>query len=133
MGRPDQFAPIAFCELDIFAKSSVGIIVRRKAGEELLSEERVGRQSVIGLADRKIIINLRNRTHVTSGPRIIRGCICEVYARRSPELRAPQFCCPVCRLFSAIPRVVHAGEDVFPAWSYEKVIDGLRFFGRRKD
>ena len=80
------------------APSECGPLTGRRTGEDPISEERLERRAAIGSADRKLIIRLNRRKHMSAGSRIVSVRTCGDYTPESLELRAPRLFCPVCRL-----------------------------------
>ena len=103
-------------------------LTRQRAGEDLLSEERLPRRAVIGLQQGKLIIKLNRRKHMAAGATMVRCCICADYPADSLELHVPQLFCPVCSLWPAIRASVATGGELFPAWSGKRVLSELRAF-----
>ena len=52
-------------------------VATQRAEEELTSDDRLGGEAVIGLADRKLAIRLNKRGHILPGSRMARARICE--------------------------------------------------------
>ena len=70
-------------------------MTRQRAGQHVLPEERPGREAALGLTERELIAELAESTHMASGRRIVRACICEASTQESRELREPRLFCPV--------------------------------------
>ena len=129
-GRNDEFALIV--AISWACHSRVQSVLRPldpyRARGNLLSEEQVGNKAVIGFVNRKLIIQLRLRKHVTSGSQIARGRICEGYLPKPPGLRVPQLLCPVRCLWPAIAAHGALGNQVPPQWVGKKALAAIRNF-----
>ena len=53
-------------------------------------------KAAIGVADRKLIIKLNRRNHMSAGSRLVRARMSENYALQAFELRVLQLLYPVC-------------------------------------
>ena len=74
----------------------------------------------MALANRKLIINLSNRSRILSGSQIIRGCICEGYLPDPIELHIPRLLWPVCRQWSASGARTSPGDQIYLFWIGKK-------------
>ena len=107
-------------------------LTRRRAGEDLHSEERLDGRAAVALASRKLTIKLNNRMHVATGSIIARACMCETYPLGSLELHAPQLCSLVCMLRPAFVDLVPAGNPLFQSRTGRRVFDELRAVARSR-
>ena len=107
-------------------------LTRRRAGEDMISGERLGRKAAIGLADREIIIRLNGRKHASAASRVARAFFCEDYAADPLELHAPQLSCPACRAWPAITRVARAGGGLSPEMAARKLLGEPRSFANAR-
>ena len=129
-GWAEQLAPIALISWAFLLKvpSERLPLVRQREGEDLLSERKAAKR----LVDGKLIIKLRKRKHMAPGSRIVRIRFREEYAKRSPELRAPQLFRPVCQVWPGITRIAVAGEDLFPAWAAKRLLRTFQSLEERR-
>ena len=64
-------------------------MTRQRAGDDIMSEERLAKQSARGLAGKKPIAKVAERKHMAIGTRILWARIREAFAQNSLEIRAP--------------------------------------------
>ena len=117
----------------VWAPSECLPLVRRKLGEDLPSDSRLERKEVIGLTERKLVINLKKSGHVPGGSWMTRVCACEAYASDFLGLHVSRLLRPVCRIWPAIAREAAAGEPLSPGWAARKVLKELRSFAQLKN
>ena len=55
-----------------------------------------------------------------------------MFPRGSLELHIPQLCCLVCNLWAAVAGIAHGRDRIAAAWTANKVLEKLGFFGEAK-
>ena len=94
----------------------------QRAAENVLSDERLDRKVVSGLAYRKLIARLNRIKLTVAGSTIVRVRVCEGYSQDSLELRIPRLLCPLRLLWPALVNLAHAGDGPFPVGASRRVI-----------
>ena len=105
-------------------------LTRRRAGEDLMSEEGLDGTATVGLVNHKPAVKLDKRKHMVTGSRRVRTRICDAYPRGSLALHIPRLFCPVCTHGPAIVGTAHAGDGLFPLRASRSVLEEPASSGR---
>lgn len=132
---PLRVAHIGSSEMDLPPQGALEYLPlrRQRAGEDLRSEDRLGRKAVFGLAEGELFAKLDGRRRMAGGSKLTSARICEEYAPGALELDVHQLFCPVCQLWPAASQLASVGEQLAPGWAGGKVATEFRGFGELKE